>query len=101
MSVKEEALPNTYGKGHENQVARNVYRGHIITFFSPLLLLFCFKTTQNGIDMKNRTLKKKAIKLDIFKISGCGDLQGHVTTLKVQKMNSGPKINQKKKFNTL
>ena len=93
-------MPNTYGKGHENKVDRNVYRGHIITFFTffgPLLLLFCFKTTKNGIYMKNRAFKKKAIKLDNFKILGCGDLQGHVTTLKVQIMNSGPKINQKKK----
>ena len=39
--------------------------------------------------MKNRTFLKKAIKSDNFKILGCGDFQGHVTTLKVQKMNSG------------
>ena len=41
-------------------------------------------------------LKKKVIKLDNFKILGCGDLQGHVMTLKVQKMNSEWKINQNK-----
>ena len=51
--------------------------------------------------MKNRTFKKKVIKSDNFKILGCGDLQGHVMTLKVQKMNSGWKTNQKKKFDTL
>ena len=48
--------------------------------------------------MKNRKLKKKkkGLKLDNFEILGHSDLQGHVTTLKVSKMNLGEKINKKK-----
>ena len=52
--------------------------------------------------MKNRTFKKKkGLKSDNFEILGHSDLQGHVMTLKVSKMNSGKKLIKKKKFSSL
>ena len=76
---------------------------HVFHVFHPFIVVILLQNHKKmGIYMKNRTFKKKVIKLDNFKILGYSDLQGHVTTLKVQKINLGQKINQKKKkFDTL
>ena len=66
---------------------------HFFMFLALYISVMALRV-KNGIYMKNRTFKKKkkGPKSDNFEILGHSDLQGHVTTLKVSKLNSGEKI---------